>query len=211
MNAAKPLTGLALLTNGEHVQFTAPGGDPAQQIVQQLSSGQVFTKPNVIIASARGLIVLNAANIVRLDLDGEGLDDLLLLDGMGAKVQRTEVTADEWNRFVHQAESRRAKRSELIGTPGQMVVGFVRLAMAGGLSVYMRHALRSRMVIEQKQFLKEFSKHKAFPFRNQTGGIALINPANVVAASFYPGGEPPSDSWRVTDFVVQGERNGKGG
>ncbi len=203
MKATKTLTGLLLLTNGSHIQFTAAGGLAAQHIIKQLASGHVFTSPSLILATERGLIVCHPPDIVRLDVEGDGLDDLLLLDGIGPDVQRTEITSEEWDRHVAESESYGSKRSVLVGTPGKPVSVCIRFAMSGGTFVFVRHTLRARLALEQRAFLRKFNDHAAFPFRNQTGGIGLLNPANAVTATSYPGGEPPADAWSVTDFVVQ--------
>jgi hypothetical protein len=58
-------------------------------------------------------------------------------------------------------------------------------------------------VLDQRRFINEFFNNAVFSFRNQTGGVGLVNPGNIVSATYYPGGEPPTDAWSVTDFVVQ--------
>jgi len=197
------LTGTLLLANGEKIQFSAADAEAAQHIVTQLTSGRVFARPNLIIASRRSLIISRTANVVRLDLDGDGLDDLLFLDGLGTDVNRAEVTREEWEERALRSEISDKTRSDILHTPGKPVTGFGQFVMSDGSSVFLRYDFPARTVLDQRRFLNEFFNNSVFSFRNQTGGVGLVNPTNIVSATYYPGAEPPSDAWRAADFVVQ--------
>lgn len=197
------LTGTVSLVNGEKIQFTAADAEAAQRIVAQITSGRLFTRPNLILASQRSRIICRAANVVRLDLNGDGLDGVLLLDGLGADINREEVNREEWEERALRSEISDQTSSDLLRPAGKPVTAFGQLAMLDGSSVFVRYDLRALTVLEQRRFANEFFNHSAFSFRNQTGGVGLVNPANIVSANYYPGAEPPTDAWSVTDFVVQ--------
>jgi hypothetical protein len=199
----KTLTGTLLLANGEKIQFTVTDAEAAQHIVTQITSGRLFARPNLIIASKRSLLISRTANVVRLDLDGDGLDGLLTLDGLGADVNRAEISREEWEERALRSEISDATRADIVRTPGKPVSTFGQLAMFSGTSVFLRYDLRAPTVLDQRRFLNEFFNNSVFSFRNQTGGVGLVNPANIVSATYYPGGEPPIDAWSVGDFAVQ--------
>ncbi len=199
----KTLTGTLLLVNSEKIQFTAADTEAAQHIVMQIASGRLFARPNLIIASKRSLLISRTANIVRLDLDGDGLGGLLLLDGPGADINRAEVTREEWEDRALRSEISDQTRGDLMHTPGKPVTGFGQFAMSGGSSVFLRYDLPAPTVLDQRRFLNEFFNNSIFSFHNQTGGVGLVNPANIVSATYYPGAEPPFDAWRVAGFVAQ--------
>lgn len=199
----KTLTGLLLLVNGEKIRFTAADAQAAQYIVTQFTSGRIFARPNLIIASKRSLIISRTANVVRLDLDGNGLDGLLLLDGLGADVNRAEITREEWEERALRSEISDKTRADIVRTPGKPISAFGQLAMSSGTSVFLRYDLPAPTVLDQRRFFNEFFNNAVFSFRNHTGGIGLVNPASIVSATYYPGGEPPIDAWNVGDFVVQ--------
>jgi hypothetical protein len=199
----KTLTGMLILANGEKIQFTAADAEAAQHIVTQITSGRLFARPNLIIASKRSLIISRTANIVRLDLDGNGLDGLLLLDSWGADANRAEITREEWEEGALRSEISDKTRTDILGTLGKPVSAFGKLAMFSGTSVFLRYDVPAPTVLDQRRFLNEFFNNSVFSFRNQTGGVGLVNPANIVSATYYPGGEPPIDAWSVGDFVAQ--------
>jgi len=196
------LTGTLLLANGEKIQFSAADAEAAQHIVTQIASGRLFGRPNLIIASKRSLIISRTVNIVRLDLDGDGLDGLLLLDGFGTDVTRAEVTREEWEERALRSEISDKTRSDIVHTPDKPVTAFGQLAMFSGSSVFLRYVFPALTVLDQRRFLNEFFNNSVFSFRNQTGGVGLVNPANIVSATYYPGAEPPTDAWSVGEFVV---------
>ncbi len=199
------LTGTLLLVNGEEIRFTAADAGVAQHIVAQITSGRLFARPNLIIASKRSLIISRTANVVRLDLNGDGLDGLLLLDGLGAEVTRAEVTREEWEERALRSEISDQTSNDLLRPAGKPVTAFGQLAMFTGNSVFVRYDLRALKGLDQRRFVNEFFNNSVFSFRNQTGGVGLVNPANIVSATYYPGAEPPTDAWSVDEFVVQAE------
>jgi hypothetical protein len=197
------LTGTLLLVNGEKIEFTAADTEAAHHIVSQITSGRIFARPNLLIASKRSLIISRTANVVRFDLEGDGLDDLLSLDGLGEDVNRAEVAREEWEDRALRSEISDQTRGDIVRTPGKRVTTFGQLAMLTGNSVFLRYDLSAPTILDQRRFLNEFFNNTVFSFRNQTGGIGLVNPANIVSTTYYPGGEPPIDAWSVGEFVVQ--------
>lgn len=91
----------------------------------------------------------------------------------------------------------------MVRSPGAPVFAFGQFVMLSGTSVFLRYDLPAPTVLDQRRFLNEFFNNSVYSFRNKTDGVGLVNPANIVSATYYPGAEPPVDAWHVGEFVVQ--------
>ncbi|GAB4463771.1 MAG: hypothetical protein OHK0029_32980 [Armatimonadaceae bacterium] len=188
------------LTDGTRARFVAePERTATQELQEQVRTGRVFSQPSLVVAHDAAVQVFPGTALARIDLiveqsstEAATLRSGFLPDGV---VQR-ELRGEEWKRRAdeHRATGK-TRRDHLGSVEGTPVTGLGWLQLLGGHTAAFEFTLPRPSEMDQRRFLQHFFSMATYPFERIGGGLAVVNPARVVASEFLPGAEPPQGSW----------------
>src|SRR6185503_10832519 len=80
--------------------------------------------------------------------------------------------------------------------PGDLLVSFVKLQMRGGQPLFVMVEAATKLPAESQSFMQFLLSKGAIHMRLRGGGIGVLNLANLVGYTVYPGvAQIPADSW----------------
>jgi hypothetical protein len=135
------------------------------------------------------------AQIVRVDFVRESNE---CWDFTGGYSDIVELSESEFrkNARLDQPEqmAKRAARTPV----GDMLVSFVKLHMVGGKSLFVMVEFPVKLPVENQSFMRFLLSKGSFHMRLGGGGVAVVNLANLVGYTVYPGvADVPSDTWLI--------------
>lgn len=202
MSAIETLSGLIHMDNGSRIVFDAQGAY-AEQIVNQLRKAP-FSEPSLVLAAAKSIVILPPQRIERIDLDIPFDHSFGPLDLHGAEGMRREVEPEIWEELRLRRENDDVSRDQRVKDRKASLSVFGRLLLMSGRSVHLVHRIETPSLSEQHRYLREYFDIKAFSLQSLGSAMCLINPRQVVAATYYPGADPTRDTWRVNRVAVEG-------
>jgi hypothetical protein len=164
-----------------------------QRLWQKIEPSRLFAQPRIVLAGEYSKSVFVPAQINRLDFVRESKQCWEFTGGYSDIVELSESEFRK-NARLDQPELM-AKRTQ--HTPvGDMLVSFLKLYMAGGNSVFVMAEFPVKLPAENQSFMRFLLSKGAFHMRLRGGGVAVVNLANLVGYSVYPGvAEVPADTW----------------
>ena len=188
------------MDSGHRVTFDAQSGF-GESILRFLRVGP-FAEQSVVLASPASITIIPAHRIVRVDLDVPYSPEFGVLDMHGLDDSRQEIDEERWERIRLGREEDDVPREARVRNFKAPLTVIGRLQSTTGLQTFLAHRIETPMVWEQHRFLKAFFALPAFAFRNIDGGLSLINPRHIVAATYHPGADPTDDAWHVNQSTV---------
>jgi hypothetical protein len=165
----------------------------AARILKGIQSTKVFTNDIITIAGDYSLTTFVASRVTRVDFISENLPvrkypaDILDV---------VELSEDEFQERSHVNDPARLERRRSPKRTGEFVVVFVEVVMTGGNRIFLAVELNVPLEAERLHRLHMLFSAPAVHFRLPLGGIAILNPKNVVRSTFYPGpAVAPIDAW----------------
>lgn len=179
--------------DGSVLTFFQDNVEIARQILDAFDPMQLFSRRNIVLADSRSHTSLPVSQITRMDLDSEQHSNLIFESGL---VEAVELTRDEFNGLVQNLAARDQWTS--LGKEDAFVVAFLNVEMADGQCVL----LTMEVDAESPQGLSELRdfllNRPGLCFRMKSGGVAVLNLANLARLTFFPGtAQPPPDAWHV--------------
>lgn len=193
-NASQPALIIRFhLTDGSVQTFVQNDRAGAEKIWDSVDPGRLFARPRIVIGSEHSKTVFVSAEIVRVDFIQEAFTCWEFPGGYADIVELSEEEFRLHARFDEPALM--PKRAEPAVT-GDLRVSFIRLHMRSGPPQYVMVEAPVKLPVESQSFMQFLLSKGSIHMRLRGGGTSVLNLANLVAYTAYPGiPQVPADSW----------------
>lgn len=181
------------LTDGSTEAFVQPEIELAGQILRQISPAHLFAQSRIVIADDYSKSVFVCSEINRIDFvhDGDGFSHLPY-----DHADLVEITGEMFQQHVPLNDPARLDERAQHRHVGDLFVSFHYLRMRGGSRVYLVEEKLVKLPAESQSYMQRYLSKGALAVRLAGGGQSILNLANLMGYSVYPGvPEIPSDSW----------------
>jgi hypothetical protein len=181
------------LSDGTIESFALHDAAQARGICQKTEAGRLFAQPRLVVAGECFKSVFVTARILRVDFVQ---NDLKCWDFPGGYADIVELTEQEFRAHAHLDEPERMPRREQCTPVGDLLVSFLELRMAGGTRFFLMAEFPVQLPAENQSLVRFLLSNGIFHMRLPCGGVGLVNLANLVSYTVYPGvAQVPADTW----------------
>jgi hypothetical protein len=181
------------LTDGSIETFVQAEVELAENILRQIAPAHLFAQSRIVIADDYSKSVFVCSEINRIDFvyDGDGFSHLPV-----DHADLVEISAEAYQQHVPLNDPVRLDKRVQHRQVGDLFVSFHDLRMRGGSRVYLAEEKLVKLPAESQSYMQRFLSKGALAVRLPGGGQSVLNLANLMGYSVYPGvPEIPSDSW----------------
>jgi hypothetical protein len=174
--------------DGHVAAFVQEDPERCRLLLEQMQPNRVFAQHHLTIASEHSLTVFPSASIVRIDLVTDDYPGWPFHFGIREVL---EITEEEF-RVRFDPEAPQEER------PGAPVVRYGEIELKNAERVFYEvHTLvEPRTPVELGMFFQQILSAPSLHALRLGGGAVLLNPAQIVRMTFYPGPPvPPPGSW----------------
>ncbi len=179
--------------DGSRETFVQPDIEMAENILQQINPSNLFAQPRIVVADDYSKSVFVCSHINRIDFAhaGDGFSHI-----PGDHADLVELTEEEFHRHVPLNNPSRLDKRAQHRRVGDLQVSFHNLRMRGGSHVYLMKETLVKLPVESPSYMQRWLSKGALAVRLPGGGQSVLNLANLIGYSVYPGvPEIPSDAW----------------
>lgn len=185
--------------DGATTTFVQNDADEVQRILDGFEPAHIFDRDRFVITDGDSITSLPVSKITRIDLFAERLPHLLFPVGI---VNAVELTEELYETMIRNPIMREQWEQMCAGEDS--VVTFLDLEMADGqrllLTTELRAGQQSAAAWDSNWFPLEGS---SLCFRMRSGGVAVLNLANLVRLTFFPKPEHLlPDAWHARQFTL---------
>jgi len=169
--------------------------DPAAatRILQGIHPAKLFGANRIAIAGEHSLTAFISCRITRVDFLSEGF---ALWEFPPGILDVVELSEKEFRDRTHLDDPARLEKRKNPKHPGEFAVVFVDMEMAGGQRIFLAVEIMISLPAERLQRLNLLLASPALHCRLRQGGVAVLNLANLVRFTSYPGPDrSPADAW----------------
>jgi hypothetical protein len=183
--------------DGTEETFIQNDAEMAKSILRRInpsySFNHLFSEARIVVADDYSKSVFVCSQINRIDLVFKGRGFSHIPSDHADLVELTEV---EFRKHVPLDDPSRLQKREQRRRVGDMQVSFHNLRMRGGRHVYMMKETLVKLPVESQSYMQRFLSKGALGVRLPRGGESILNLANLIGYSVYPGvAQIPADSW----------------
>jgi hypothetical protein len=174
--------------DGQVAAFVQSDPAAAAALLAHIQPGRVFTQSHLTIASEHSVTFFPCAAVARIDLVMDTFPDWPFYHGVSNILEITEEEFQE----RYRPEEREAE------PPGALVVRFTELELTSGerLVVEVHSREIPRTAVDQAMFVQQILSAPSLYARRLGGGAILLNPAQILRMTVYPGPpETPPNAW----------------
>ena len=187
------------LGDGTIESFALRNAAQASGICQKTEAGRLFLQPRLVVAGERFKSVFVTGRILRVDFRPK---EPQVLGISGGYADIVELTEEEFRSHAHLNEPERMARREECTPVGHLLVSFLELRMTGGMRFFLMAEFPVQLPAENQSLMRFLLSSGVFHMRLPCGGIGLVNLANLVSYTVYPGvAEVPADTWLAEQTV----------
>jgi hypothetical protein len=205
MNATNksPLTIRIHLTDGSVHAFTQSDVTINERLRNEIDPSHLFTRQRIVIGSEHSKSVFVAAGIIRVDFLHDSFQCWEFPRGYSDIV---ELSEEEFRKGARLDEPSSMVKRDQPTPPGDLFVSFVKLHMRGGQPLFAMVEVLAKLPAESQSLMKFMLSRGAIHMRLRGGGIGIVNLANLVGYTVYPGvAKLPADAW-LAEPVCTGNR-----
>jgi hypothetical protein len=193
-NSSKPaLTIRFHLTDGLVHSFVQTEDAAARKLWDGIDPARLFARPRIVIGSGHSKAVFVSAEIVRVDFLHDSFQCWKFPAGYSDIV---ELSEDEFRKHARLDQPALMARRESPTRPGDLLVSFARLHFRGGEPLFFMVEAAAKLPAESQSFMQFLLSKASVHMRLRGGGIGVVNLANLVGYTVYPGvAQIPADSW----------------
>jgi hypothetical protein len=192
-NTKPPLTIRFHLTDGSVHSFTQPDATINEKLWDAIEPSRLFAHQRIVVGSEHSKSVFVSAEIIRVDFHHDSFQCWKFPAGYSDIV---ELSVEEFRKHARLDQSTLMVRRESPTPPGDLLVSFVRLHMRGGQPLFVMVEAAAKLSAESQSFMQFLLSKAAVHMRLRGGGIGVVNLANLVGYTVYPGvAQIPADSW----------------
>jgi hypothetical protein len=184
------------LIDGSVEPFVQDDTAAALRLLKKIEPQRLFNNTRLIVADEYSKTVFVPAQVNRVDFIQAQLDCWNFPGGFSDMVELTEA---EFRERAYIDDPARAEKREQRRPVGDLLVSFIELRFVGNTRVFVMVEGLVKLRTECHTFMNFFlSKHGA-QIRLRGGGMAVLNLANLVRYSVYPGvNDLPDDTWLLS-------------
>src|ERR1043165_8852542 len=193
-----PLTIRFHLTDGSVHPFTQADAAINEKLWDTIEPSRLFAHQRIVVGSEHSKSVFVAAEIVRVDFLHHSFQCWEFPRGWSDIV---ELSEDEFRKHARLDEPLLMARREQPTPTGDILVSFIKLQMRGGQPLFVMVEAATKLPAESQSFMQFLLSKGAIHMRLRGGGIGVLNLANLVSYTVYPGvAQIPGDSWIAEAF-----------
>jgi hypothetical protein len=188
-----PLTIRFYLTEGSVHEFMQADVRINERLWNEIEPSRLFARQRIIVGSEHSKSVFVASEIIRVDFVHESFQCWEFPAGYADIV---ELTEDEFRHHVHLDQRELMVKRNEPTPPGDLLVSFLKLQMRGVRPLFIMVEVPAKLPVENQFFMQFMLSKGAVHMRLRSGGMGVLNLANLAGFTVYPGvAQIPSDSW----------------
>jgi hypothetical protein len=188
-------------TDGSLESFAAKDQAEAQAIWDRVEPAHLFSQPRLVLAGEHFKTVFVASQILQVDFIQETYECWQFPGGYADVVELSEA---EFKKHAHLDEPQLMAKREQPTPVGDLLVSFLKLRMVGGTSLFLMTEFPVKLPAENQSFMQFLLAKGGFHMRLRGGGIGVVNLANLVAYTAYPGvAQVPTDAWLAEPLLTK--------
>jgi hypothetical protein len=181
------------LTDESVETFVQADEAQARTIWQSIDPVRLFAQQRLVIAGAHSKSVFVSSEIARIDFLEHDCACWQFPTGFADIVELSEA---DFRRHAHLDKPERMAKREQPTPAGDLLVSFVKLSFRGSPPIFLMAEVSVKLPIDNQSFMRFLLSKTGFHMRTAGGGISVVNLANLVGYTVYPGvAQIPSDSW----------------
>src|SRR5712691_2235397 len=181
------------LTDGSVHSFVQTDDAAARKIWEGVDPARLFARPRIVIGSEHSKTVFVSPETVRVDFLH---DSFQCWEFPGGYSDVVELSEEEVRKHAHLDQPALMAKREQATPAGDLLVSFVRLQMRGSRPQFVMVEIPVKLPVENQSFMQFMLSKGSVHMRLRGGGIGVLNLANLVAYTVYPGvAQLPADSW----------------
>ena len=181
------------LTDGSVHSFIQTDSTMARTLWDAVEPAKLFARPRIVVGSEHSKAVFVSAETIRVDFIQ---DSFQCWEFPGGYSDIVELSEEEFCRHAHLDQPALMARRDQPTPVGDLLVSFVRLHMRGGQPVFVMIEVPVKLPAESQSFMHFMLSKASVHMRLRGGGIGILNLANLVAYTVYPGvAQLPADAW----------------
>ena len=179
--------------NGSVKTFVQEDQSLASRILDGLHPARLFTTGKITIAGDYSLTAFVASKITRIDFISE---EFACWEFPPEVSDLVELSEDEFHHQLRQNGSAQMEKREKPQTPGDFALRFLHVEMLGGQQIFLAIEFVVELPAERLNKIHFLLSAPALQFRLRQGGSGVLNLANMVRFTTYPGPDrAPADAW----------------
>src|SRR6266496_925077 len=193
-NTSKPFLTIRFhLTDGSVHSFAQTDDAVARKIWESVDPARLFAHPRIVIGSEHSKAVFVSAETIRVDFLQ---DSFQCWEFPGGYSDIVELSEEEFRKHAHLDQPALMVKREQPTPAGDLLVSFVKLQMTGGRAQFVMVEIPVKLPAESQSFMHFMLSKAAVHMRLRGGGVGVLNLANLVAYTVYPGvAQIPADAW----------------
>jgi hypothetical protein len=165
----------------------------ASRILDGLHPARLFATGKITIAGEYSLTAYVASQVTRIDFINE---EFACWEFPPDISDVAELSEEEFHQRLNQNGSAQLEKREKPQTPGDFAVRFLHVEMLGGQQIFLAVELIVELPAERLNKIRFLLSAPALHFRLREGGVGVLNLANMVRFTTYPGPDRiPADAW----------------
>ena len=181
------------LTDGSVASFAQNDEVEAQKLWDKIQPSRLFAPSRLVLAGEHSKSVYVTAQIVRVDFIQKSSDCWEFPGGVSDIV---ELPEEDFRKNARLDQPEQMPKRNQPTRAGDLLVSFLKLHMAGGKPLFLMIELSVKLPVENHSFMQFLLSKGSFHMRLRGGGIGVVNLANLLGYSVYPGvPQIPADSW----------------
>jgi hypothetical protein len=181
------------LADGAVESFVQTDQAKAEKVWKNIDLGRLFTQQRIVIAGTYSKSVFVCSEVVRIDFVQQVFGCWQLSEGYSDVV---ELSKGDFRRNVHLDQPELMSKRETSTPVGDPLVSFLKLHFRKSPPIFLMVEFPVKLPAENQSFMRFLLSKTAFHMRLRTGGVALVNLANLTGYTVYPGvAQIPSDAW----------------
>jgi len=181
------------LTDGSVQSFAQTDEAAARKIWDGVEPARLFALPRIVVGSEHSKTVFVSAEVLRVDFLHDSFACWQFPGGYSDIVELSEKQFREHARLDQPALMTKREQPTPVG---DLLVSFVKLQMRGGHPQFVMVEFPVKLPVENQSFMQFMLSKGSIHMRLRGGGIGVVNLANLVAYTVYPGvAQLPADAW----------------
>ncbi len=181
------------LTDGSVHSFVQPDDAVARKLWESVDPKRLFAHPRIIIGSEHSKAVFVSAEIIRVDFVQDAFQ---CWEFPGGYSDIVELSEEQFRGHARLDQPAKMTKREQTTPVGDLLVSFVQLQMRGSQPQFAMVEIPVKLPAESQSFMQFMLSKGSVHLRLRGGGIGVVNLANLVAYSVYPGvAQIPADAW----------------
>src|SRR5579862_3527228 len=188
--------------DGSEETFIQPDTERAEKVLRSIHPAHLFYQSRIVVADDYSKSVFVCSQINRIDFlfQGHGFSHI-----PADHADLVELTESEFRKHVPSSNSSGLQKRTQRRRVGDLLVSFLNLRMRGGTHVFLMNETLVKLPSDNHSYMQRLLSKGPFCFRLPSGGESVLNLANLISYSVYPGvTEIPADSWMAQPKAFNG-------